>query len=125
MEININIAGEQLNSKLAAKELYRIADMVKGGVTDMSGFNIGYLGAFSIEVDFESNGPLPHADFWDGEHNHIHVDEEGFVVFRRGPDKEDGTEDVEQLRDQNITVAEWSKEHGGITPFTEDLDHDH
>lgn len=113
MEININIAGEELNSKLAAKELHRIADMVRGGVTEMSGFNIGYLGAFSVEVDFESNGPLPHADFRDGEGNHIHVDEDGFVVFRLAPD----AEEPEILREKNITVAEWSKDHGGITPF--------
>lgn len=125
MEITISIAGEELNSKLAAKQLHQIADMVRGGVVEMHGGNIEYMGDFHVTVDFESDGTHPHTDYWDGEHNHIHVDDEGIVVFRRGPDKEDGTEDLEQLYDQGITVAVWAKGHGGITPFSEDLGHDH
>jgi hypothetical protein len=120
MEITITIAGEELNSKLAAKQLRMIADMVKGGSVAGSGFNIEYLGEFSFEVDFESDGTHPHTDYWDGEHNHIHVDDEGIVISRRGPDKEDGTGDLENLHDKGITVAEWAKAHGGITPWTEE-----
>lgn len=119
MEINVNIAGEHLNSKLAAKQLHLIADMVRAGVTELDAFNIEYMGAVSVAVDFESDGPLPHADFRDGEGNHIHVNEEGFVVFRLAP----GAEEPEPLLDKNITVADWSKEHGGITPFVPEDPH--
>jgi hypothetical protein len=116
MEITVSIAGEGLNSRLAAKQLHLIADMVKAGVTEMDAFNIEFMGAFSVGVDFESNGPEPHTDFWDGEHNHIHA-ADGIVVFRQGPDTAEGTPDVEQLRDKGILLADWAREHGGITPF--------
>lgn len=124
MEININIAGEHLDSRSAAKQLRMIADMVKAGVTTADGFNIEYLGSFGFDVDFESNGPEPHTDFWDGEGNHIHASE-GSVIFRKGPDKADGTPDIEQLRDKNIGLADWAKAHGGITPFMPDEDGGH
>ena len=117
MEININIAGEELNSKLAAKQLHLLADMVKAGVTDIDGASIGFLGTFSYVVDYESDGPEPHTDFMDGEGNHIHA-ADGYVVLRLRPGSE-----PEQLRDHNITVAEWAKDHGGITPFNPD-DHE-
>ena len=127
VEITISIAGEDLNSKRAAKQLHLIADMVKAGVTDISGFSAEFLGPFEVEVDFESNGPEPHTDFWDGEHNHIHA-ADGIVVFRQGPDTEDGTPDVEQLFEKRITLADWAKEPGGITPFMPEdphAGHDH
>lgn len=118
MEININIAGEQLDSRRAAKQLHLIADMVKAGITEMDGFSIEYMGAFSMAVDFESDGPTAHHhDYWDGEGNHIHVNADGIIMFRRGPDKPDGSDDLEQLTDKGILLADWAKEHGGITPF--------
>ena len=120
MEITITIAGEELNSKRAAKELHRLADMVKGGAVDIHGGNIDYMGDFHVTVDFESDGTHPHTDYWDGEHNHLHVDGEGIIITRQGPDAEDGTVDIEQLHDKGITIAAWAKDHGGITPFTED-----
>jgi hypothetical protein len=124
MELFITIAGTELNSKRAAKQLHMIADMVKAGVTELDGFSVEYGGSFGMNVDFESDGSHPHADYWDGEHNHIHVDEEGIVISRRGPDKADGSGDLEQLHDKGITVSEWAKAHGGITPFDSTV-HDH
>lgn len=124
MEVFINIAGVQLNSKRAAKQLHLIADMIKAGITEVDGFSVEYGGTFGMNVDFESDGH-PHTDYWDGEHNHIHVDEEGIVISRRGPDKPDGTGDLEQVHEMGITVAEWAKSHGGITPFDTPEAHGH
>jgi hypothetical protein len=118
MELFITIAGKELNSKRAAKQLHQIADMIKAGVTELDGFSVEYKGAFGVNVDFDSDGPEEHRDYWDGEHNHIHVNDEGIVVFRQGPDAPDGTPDHEKLLDKGITVTEWAKDHGGITPFT-------
>jgi hypothetical protein len=119
MELFITIAGPELNSKRAAKQLHQIADMIKAGVTEIDGFSIEYGGAFGMNVDFESNGPQPHlhADYWDGEGNHVHVNEDGFIVFRQGPDLPDGTPVHEPLLDQHIKLADWAAKHGGITPF--------
>jgi hypothetical protein len=120
MEINISIAGEGLNSKLAAKQLHLIADMVRAGVTEMDGFNIEYMGAFDVSVDFESNGSfdhMHHQDFWDGEGNHIHVGAEGTIISRQGPDLPDGTPDKEDMLEKGIKLSDWAKDHGGITPF--------
>lgn len=126
MEINITIGGEELNSKLAAKQLHLIADMVKAGSVHSVGFNIEYMGEYSFDVDFDSDGSHPHTDYWDGEHNHLHVDEEGVIISRQGPDAEDGTPDVEQMHEKGITIATWAKDHGGITPWTdEESGHDH
>lgn len=117
MELFIRIAGKDLNSKLAAKQLRQIADMVKAGITEVDGFSVEYDGTFGMNVDMESDGEHNHTDYWDGEHNHLHVDEEGIVISRRGPDKEDGTGDLEQLHEKGIKVTDWAKDHGGITPF--------
>lgn len=124
MEININIAGEQLDSRSAAKQLHLIADMVKAGVMEMDGFSAEFLGAFSLNVDFESNGGfdhIHHQNFWDGEGNHIHADAEGTIISRQGPDAPDGTPDKEDMLAKGIKLADWAKEHGGITPFEEDM----
>lgn len=119
MEININIAGEELDMKTAAKQLHRIADMVRAGVTDMNGFNIEYLGAFMVAVDFESDGPTAHHhDYLDGEGNHVHVNAEGTVVFRRIVN-EGGKDEIEQLFEHGIKLDDWGKDHGGITPYFE------
>lgn len=121
MEINIMIAGQELDSRAAAKQLHLIADMVKAGVTEMDGFSVEFLGAFSMAVDFESNGGFDldhhHRDYWDGEGNHVHVDEEGLVITIQRPDSPDGTVNKDQVHDQGIKLADWAKEHGGITPF--------
>jgi hypothetical protein len=125
MEIFINIAGTELNSKRAAKQLHQIADMVKAGVTELDGFSVEYGGAFGMNVDFESDGTHNHTDYWDGEHNHLHVDEEGIVISRRGPDKADGTGDLEQVHEKGIKITDWAKDHGGITPFDTPEAHGH
>lgn len=124
MKIEVTIDGSMLNSKLAAKQLHLIADLVKAGVMKSDGYNVEYDGVFDFEV---GEGEDEHTDYWDGEHNHIHVDEEGIVIFRRGPDKADGEEDLEDLYEKAITVSEWAANHGGITPFTEEENegHDH
>lgn len=116
MEITVTITGELLNSRLAAKQLHLIADMVKAGVTDMDGANIEYDGAFSMMVDFDPESHVHH-DYWDGEGNHIHVNEEGIVVTCQAPDSPDGTVNLERLFDKGIKLSEWAEAHGGITPF--------
>lgn len=117
MELNVNLAGEHLESRAAAKQLHLIADMVKAGVTQMDGFSIEYLGTFSMDVDFESDGPhAHHHDYLDGEGNHVHVNAEGTIVLLRKKD----SEEVEQIFEQGIKLPEWAAEHGGVTPFMPD-----
>ena len=121
MEITIRLGGEELTERLAAKHLHLIADMIKAGVAELDGFSMEFVGAFSMAVDYDSNGGFDlhqhHENYWDGEHNHIHVAEDGTIISRQGPNKEDGTPDVEDMRSKNIKLADWAKEHGGITPF--------
>jgi hypothetical protein len=120
MEITISIAGEQLDSRSAAKQLHLIAGMVKAGIVEMDGFSAEFLGAFSVNVDFESNGGFDlqthHHSYVDGEGSFVHVNGEGTVVFRRTVVRE-GVEQIEQLFDQGIKLDDWAKEHGGITPY--------
>jgi len=125
MEININIAGEDLDHKNAAKQLHLIADMIRSGVSDVQGFSMEYVGSFMMNIDYESNGGHDHTDYWDGEHNHLHVDEEGIIISRQGPDAPDGTVDVEQLHEKGIKITDWAKDHGGITPFDTPEAHGH
>jgi hypothetical protein len=114
MEITVSIAGEELESRGAAKQLHLIADMVKAGVTQMDGFSIDFMGTFSMDVDFESDGPAAHHhDYVDGEGNHVHVNAEGVIILRRIAE----TDEVEQLFEKGIKLPEWAKEHGGVTPY--------
>jgi hypothetical protein len=114
MNIDVSLDGEHLTLKRAAQELRRIADLLQGGNVHGEGFNAVYAGQWTFDVDLDHG---EHLDYWDGEHNHIHVDEEGVVVYRRGPDSPEGEEDVEQLYEKGILVTEWAAKHGGITPF--------
>lgn len=125
MEINITVAGEDLDHKNAAKQLHQLADMVRSGVSDAQGFSMEYVGAFSMSIDYESDGQHHHTDYWDGEHNHLHVDGEGIIITRRGPDKPDGSGDLEEMHDKGIKITDWAKDHGGITPFGTPEAHEH
>lgn len=125
MEINITVAGEDLDHKNAAKQLHQLADMVKSGISDARGFSMEYVGAFVLTIDYESDGGHHHTDYWDGEGNHLHVDEEGLIITRRGPDAPDGTPDLEDIHEKEIKVTDWAKDHGGITPFDTPEAHGH
>jgi hypothetical protein len=107
MQININLTGEQLNSPIAARQLRVIAKMVESGVVHAEGFNIEYMGEFSVDVDFGSD--YPHGDYQDAEGNLIHVASDE-VVNVTWANKNAEVEEVE------IPVEEWIEKHGEIKP---------
>ena len=103
----------------AGAVLKHIARLLRDGEVAADGVNVKYGVEWNVTVDIEGDpDALPHADYWDGEGNHIHVDSDGFVVSRQGPDDvEKGSKDFEDMREQHIKLAEWAEKHGGITPF--------
>lgn len=107
----------------AGQVLKHISRLLKDGEVAADGVNVKYGAEWSVIVEPVGDpDALPHENFWDGEHNHIHVDSDGFVVSRQGPDADDGTPDFEDMRPRRIKLSEWAESHGGITPFGTDED---
>lgn len=104
MQLNISIHGEDLNSRLAAKQLHLLAEMIKGGTVHADGFNIEYGGEFELDVDFGSQ--FPHGDYTDGKGNLVHVanDEVVHVTWA-------GKADQESV---SVPVEEWVEAHGAL-----------
>jgi hypothetical protein len=107
MQLNITIQGEELESQQAAKQLRLLARMVKEGVVHSEGFNIEYMGDWSLDVDFGSE--FPHGDYQDAEGNLLHVANDT-VVSVNWASKGGESEVVE------ISVVDWVAKHGEIQP---------
>jgi hypothetical protein len=116
MQLNISIAGEQLESQQAANQLRLMAKMVEAGVVHADGFNIEYMGEFSLDVDF--GGEFPHGDYQDAEGNLLHVAND-HVVNVTWASKGAEVEEV------SIPVEEWIEKHGEIQPAGHGEGHHH
>lgn len=116
MQLNITIQGEELESEQAARQLRLLAKMVDQGVVHSEGFNIEYMGEWTLDVDFGSE--FPHGDYQDAEGNLLHVAND-HVVNVTWANKNAEVEEV------NIPVADWVAKHGEIHPAGEGEGHHH
>jgi len=115
MQITINIVGDELDSKLAAKHLHMLADQVKAGVVHAEGFSIDFMGDYSLDVDYGT--AFPHGDYQDAEGNLVHVANDA-VVNVTWANKDAEVEEV------NVPIGEWMEDHGQLHPAGHDHGHE-
>lgn len=107
MQISISINGTNPDLRAAGKQLHLLADQMKAGVVHVEGFNVDFMGEFSLDVDL--GDVYAHGDYQDGEGNLLHVAND-HVVNVTWANKDAEVEQVEVL------VEDWMEKHGRIYP---------
>lgn len=116
MQVNITITGEDLDPLIAARQLRLMAKMIEQGTVHADGFNIEYMGPYSLDVDLGME--FQHGDYQDAEGNLIHVANDHVVnVTWANKDAE--------IEEMDIPVVDWVAEHGEIKPAGHGEGHHH
>lgn len=109
--VHINLEGEELTFKKAARQLRVFADMIDAGMMSADGFNWNTGGEYNMVVVLPS--AYPHGDYQDREGNLVHVGASDHIISVVWANKDAETED---LSEQDVHVYDWIKEHGPLRP---------
>lgn len=109
--VSINIEGQELTFKRAAKQLRVLADMVEAGMMNADGFNWLYGGEYNLNV--ETPAAFPHGDYQDSEGNLVHVGHDDHIISVTWANK---NAEQENLAERDVHAFEWVKEHGPLRP---------
>lgn len=116
MQVNISFQGENLEPYHAARQLRLMAKMIEMGTVHAEGFNIEYMGEYSLDVDLGSE--FPHGDYQDAEGNLLHVANDLVVnVTWATPGAE--------IEEVSVPVVDWIEKHGEIKPAGHGEGHHH